>query len=235
MDNLPIFIGYKLMLKKIIRLLTMQPQRSSSIKRQEKWTRSWASENFTPKWQAVGIPRVLCESVARNWLSPDSTVLDIGCGQGEIAAWLAEAGFYTTGLDFAPTAIARCKATYQQKRVRFVVGDVCKNLDWLQPFDCLFDRGCLHGLSEPCAKQYILNISNCLKVGGKFLLLYRAIPGRDTACSVTEKQQQVQKKVTTLFQSTFIIEDVRFIDMITGAKPSSTTTHPGLAFWMVRN
>jgi len=38
------------------------------------------------------------------------TALDLGCGQGRNALWLASRGFTVTGLDLSPVAIAQAKA-----------------------------------------------------------------------------------------------------------------------------
>ena len=38
------------------------------------------------------------------------TALDLGCGQGRNALWLAESGFTVTGLDLSPVAIAQARA-----------------------------------------------------------------------------------------------------------------------------
>ncbi|BAU95668.1 SAM-dependent methyltransferase [Corynebacterium suranareeae] len=37
------------------------------------------------------------------------TALDIGCGEGADLVWLSARGYKTTGIDFAPTAVARAK------------------------------------------------------------------------------------------------------------------------------
>jgi len=72
-------------------------------------------------------------------------VLDLGCGTGINAAWLAGQGFEVTGLDLSHTAIA--KATARAKQQSLEIEFLCCNfLKAPLPgqFDFIFDRGCLH-------------------------------------------------------------------------------------------
>lgn len=54
------------------------------------------------------------------------TALDVACGDGRNALWLAERGWTVTGVDFSEAAIARAReeAARRQLVVDFVVGDV---------------------------------------------------------------------------------------------------------------
>ncbi|ALC05674.1 SAM-dependent methyltransferase [Corynebacterium deserti GIMN1.010] len=42
-------------------------------------------------------------------VSSGETALDIGCGEGADLVWLARKGYEATGIDFAPTAVARAR------------------------------------------------------------------------------------------------------------------------------
>jgi thioredoxin reductase/SAM-dependent methyltransferase len=59
-------------------------------------------------------------------LSP-GTALEIGCGEGADAVWLAERGWQVTAVDVSETAVARGRAAAHERRlddrVRFVVAD----------------------------------------------------------------------------------------------------------------
>lgn len=56
---------------------------------------------------------------------PPGSVLDIACGTGRHALWLAERGWQSTGLDFSRNALAVAAAAAQQRRVhvRWHLGD----------------------------------------------------------------------------------------------------------------
>ena len=74
--------------------------------------------------------------------------LDLGCGTGADAVYLAGHGWQTTGVDFAPEAIAaaRKKAADAGVDAAFVVGDASRLADAgvRGPFDLLLDVGCYH-------------------------------------------------------------------------------------------
>ncbi|AGG66634.1 class I SAM-dependent methyltransferase [Corynebacterium callunae] len=52
------------------------------------------------------------------------TALDIGCGEGADVVWLAKQGFQVTGIDFAPTAVARTKELVDANSLSAEVLDV---------------------------------------------------------------------------------------------------------------
>ena len=60
-------------------------------------------------------------------LTPASRVLELGCGNGGIAAYIAAVtGAHVTGIDFAQTAIrqAEAQAAAQPDRLTFQVADI---------------------------------------------------------------------------------------------------------------
>ncbi|MBA0048066.1 class I SAM-dependent methyltransferase [Mycobacteroides sp. LB1] len=99
-------------------------------------------------------------------------VLDIGCGLGDNAIYLAQQGFNVTGLDFAPSAIEQAKgrAAAAGVTVDFQVADATKLDGWDGRFDTVIDSGvyhcfdvegnakyasALHGATRPGARWYI--------------------------------------------------------------------------------
>ncbi len=80
----------------------------------------------------------------------EGVVLDVGCGTGENALYLAERGYDVWGIDFIPKAIerARAKAVQQGLGVHFQVGDALK-LDVLgRTFDTVIDSGLFQTFSD---------------------------------------------------------------------------------------
>ena len=60
--------------------------------------------------------------------------LDLGCGEGGDALWLAAQGWTMTGLDLSPTALARAGAAARtaalEHRLRLEVADLASPADW---------------------------------------------------------------------------------------------------------
>src|SRR5947209_11962622 len=86
------------------------------------------------------LQRVLAEAAIQ-----PCRALELGCGTGASAVWLAQQGFDVTALDLSALAIdrARQQANRAGVRVNFHVADVLNPPEELVcPFDFLFDRGC---------------------------------------------------------------------------------------------
>ncbi|HXV93953.1 MAG TPA: class I SAM-dependent methyltransferase, partial [Pseudonocardia sp.] len=50
--------------------------------------------------------------------SPPGTALDLACGEGRNAVWLAEQGWEVTGVDFSATALGKAAALAEHRGVR---------------------------------------------------------------------------------------------------------------------
>lgn len=67
---------------------------------------------------------------------PGATALDVACGEGRNAVWLAEQGWRVTAIDFSTVAVAKAQGLAQQRgvTVEWVVDDVTA-WDPPHPFD----------------------------------------------------------------------------------------------------
>lgn len=87
-----------------------------------KWEQRYGA---APVWSGkVNDPvRAWCETHPR---PPGGTALDLACGEGGDALWLAAKGWRVTGVDFASTAIARATAAASEQglEARFVAADL---------------------------------------------------------------------------------------------------------------
>jgi SAM-dependent methyltransferase len=108
--------------------------------------------------------------------------LDVGCGTGTNAIYLAERGFEVLGVDIAPLAIdaARAKA---HGRCRFEAIDFLEATPPGGPFELVFDRGCFHTFDEDEERsRFAANVAAVLVDGGVWLSLIGSTEGapRDT-------------------------------------------------------
>ncbi len=123
----------------------------------------------TPRWDSGAVPPEVIAQVEHNHVR---TALDLGCGTGTNAVYLAQHGLNVVGVDFALKAIqtARDKAKRANVSVDFHLGDVTR-LDYLhQPFDLILDVGCFHGLDQAGRKRYAENIARLTHPGSVFML-----------------------------------------------------------------
>ncbi len=100
-------------------------------------------------------------------------VLDVGCGTGENALYLAARGHEVWGVDFTPRAIekARDKASQRHLDVTFLVRDALQ-LDVLgRQFDTIIDSGLFHTLSDEERPRFVSSIASVLRRGGSYFML----------------------------------------------------------------
>src|SRR5262245_59691738 len=84
--------------------------------------------------------------------------VELGCGTGASAVWLAQQGFNVTTLDLSSLAIerGRRRADEASVRVNFLVADVLHpTADLAGPFDFIFDRGCYHVVRREDVTAYL--------------------------------------------------------------------------------
>jgi SAM-dependent methyltransferase len=110
------------------------------------------------------------EFFARDDLAESGTVLDTGCGGGELGIRFAETGWWSVGFDFSETAVllASENARNAGTAARFVRADCVGR--WPFPdatFDLVLDNHVLHCLLDPDHRAaYLANVCRVLKPGG---------------------------------------------------------------------
>lgn len=100
---------------------------------------------------------------------PGGKLLDLGCGNGWLANYLAGRGFVVEGIDSAPTAIREAEALAHPD-TRFTCGDALDLPYEDSSFDIVFDRGLLHHVPVDLWGQYEHEVARVLKPGGLFYL-----------------------------------------------------------------
>lgn len=102
-------------------------------------------------------------------------MLDVGCGTGETALFLASRGHEVVGVDAVALALesARDKADGRGLEVEFVAGDVLDTLPRLEgrPFDGVVDVGFFHALSDNQRVAFVGALADALVPGGVYAML----------------------------------------------------------------
>jgi SAM-dependent methyltransferase len=123
------------------------------------------------RWNIESPPEALVSLVETGQVQPCKTI-DMGCGAGNYAIYLASVGFDVTGVDISPSAVALAEANANKKGVacRFVVADVLGGLSEVgDTFDFAYDWSLLHHVFPEDRKQYIETVHRLLVPGGKYL------------------------------------------------------------------
>ena len=99
-------------------------------------------------------------------------VLDIGCGLGDNAVYLAAQGHSVTGLDISPTALitAERRAKDAGVDVRFAVADATELDGYADAFDTVIDSGMYHCLDDDGKRSYAAAVHRATRPGATLLL-----------------------------------------------------------------
>jgi methyltransferase (TIGR00027 family) len=140
-----------------------------------------AYHNGEAPWD-IGRPQPALVGVAEAGLIAGS-VIDLGCGTGENALYLASRGLDVTGLDAAPTAIARArdKAAARGIEATFVVGDALNLAALERTFDVAIDCGLFHTFGDPERIAYVRGLGALIPPGGRYFMLCFSDRQRGTA------------------------------------------------------
>jgi SAM-dependent methyltransferase len=117
-------------------------------------------------WHLSRLDPDLDDALARHGIT-SGRALDQGCGRGTQAIALAQRGFDVTGSDVSPTALAAGARAARRARVniRFVQDDVLATR-LSDPFDLVFDRGCLHVFPPALRPRYVRTVRKLIVPAG---------------------------------------------------------------------
>jgi SAM-dependent methyltransferase len=151
----------------------------------------------------------LLESLGQGWIWPPGPAVDLGCGLGVEARYLAGMGFFAVGVDLSASAVRMARRN--SSRARFVRADVrCLPFrDASVPF--LLDRGCFHYLDPEERPVYEQEARRVLGAGGR-LLLRACLRAAGVRNDIDE----------AVLRQTFA--DWRFVQLHRGWIPSDTRT-----------
>lgn len=102
--------------------------------------------------------------------------LDLGCGYGRAAIYLARHGWTVDGVDFIAPALVEAGRRAEQaglKKVAFHLGSVTMMPFLNGPYDLAVDVGCAHGLDPAGLLAYRDELGRLLRPGALYLLFAR--------------------------------------------------------------
>ncbi len=137
----------------------------------EKFEDIYSKPNNAP-WTYSQIPKELTDLIKSEVISPPGKILEIGCGEGHQAIFLAKEGFDVTAIDRSRNAIqfAKQNANEQRATVKFKVQEYHQLGSYKEKFDFIFDWRFLHEITNEAERsKYVHSISKLLKPKGVYL------------------------------------------------------------------
>lgn len=132
---------------------------------------------FTP-WDGHPIARSLRRLVEGDGSSqrlPPDRALDVGCGTGDNAIYLAQQGWQVIGVDFTAKAVdrARSKAQAAGVAVEFVRADVTRLSSFSvgSGYSLIIDNGCLHGMDDEDRAAYVREVTGAAAPEARLVIL----------------------------------------------------------------
>ncbi|MBI1973175.1 methyltransferase domain-containing protein [Candidatus Micrarchaeota archaeon] len=173
------------------------------------WERVY--ENKTTPWDVGEPDNIIAGMVERGEINP-CRALELGCGNGNDAIFLARSGFDVTALDVSKLAIeeAKRRARNARAKVNFLVDDAADPRHVTGNFDFILDRCCFHFIHKSKRQKYVQSVSRLLKPSGLFILVLSSKND-----PVTGPYQFSKEDIRRLFMANFDIEDIRRITLKT--------------------
>ncbi|MGZ4863793.1 MAG: class I SAM-dependent methyltransferase [Halobacteriota archaeon] len=152
------------------------------------------------------------------------SVLDVGCGTGENALFLAAQGHDVWGVDFTSIAIkkARDKAIERNLKVTFLTQNALDLHNLGRVFDTIIDSGLFHVFSDEERPLFVTSLASVLRSHGTYFMLCfsELVPGSCGPRRVT------QAEIRNAFRSSWQINYIR------QARISSDRLTEGIQAWL---
>ena len=94
-------------------------------------------------------------NLVQGWPIKPRNAIELGCGTGTDALWMAEQGMKVTAVDVSDIAIGIAKENDKKNLVNFLVKDVMHDEIPGGPFDFAFDRGYFHSYDSDEGRQQL--------------------------------------------------------------------------------
>lgn len=114
------------------------------------WTKDWEKrfKDGDVPWEEKSHSKAV-QRLFYSYISRGSRVLEVGCGYGTNASWLAHNGYAVDALDISKTAIEHANLKFLATdgiNLNYQVADFCSDQSFSN-YDCVFDKGVLHSFN----------------------------------------------------------------------------------------
>src|ERR1035437_2940838 len=170
----------------------------------------------------------LIQTVTKTPIKPCNAV-DIGCGTGDNAIWLAQQGFTVLGIDTSAVAIERAKekASKANANCGFLVSNILTSQVEGAPFGFVFDRGCFRVLeADQERKSFADNVDRHVGKDGLWLSL---VGSADEVRNTPGPSQRTAKNIVNAVEPYFEISS-----LVSGHFGSNRPDPPGAWICLMR-
>jgi len=133
------------------------------------------------QWESHRPVRALVSLFDRPGFRP-GRVLEVGCGDGVNAVFMASRGSRVTAVDISHTALEMARKQQREAgvEIEFIEGDVFALQLGPEPYDFVFDRGMFHHVQVFHFEDYKNLVADCLAPDGQFHLICHHVSTRPT-------------------------------------------------------
>jgi SAM-dependent methyltransferase len=190
-------------------------------------------------WISSEPPGLLVRAVETGKVKPCKAV-DLGCGAGHYAVWLAQQSFDVIGIDISRHAIKHAADLAARKGVscRFVVGDLLGDVKkYYASFEFAYDWELLHHIFPEDRPHYVKNVHNLLRPNGKYFSL--CFSERDAEFGGKGKYRRTPLGTTLYFSSEEELRELfepffHILELSTLEIPGKHKPHMANAVWLER-
>lgn len=191
---------------------TSRSSRGSDASTRAQWAQTYAARDYRDlPWFHTFAEPFIERSTQGGTFPPGTRWLDVGCGAGTNALWLAERGFRAVGVDLAPGAVAaagrRRKARKETRASGFVTGDALALPFRNGSFGAGSDIGCFHTLPIPRREEYAHELSRVLAPGALYLMSWIA---REETAEMGPPHRPSVLEVAEAMETHFLLRSVEF-------------------------
>lgn len=124
----------------------------------------WKSDEYGKKFSYVGEYGKALVSLLG--VEKGARVLDLGCGRGELTAYLRSLGYVAEGADASLSQLSEAKRLFGDDG--FYLADVTESLP-KNRYDAVFSNAVLHWIDRDMQETALKNVRSALKKGGEFV------------------------------------------------------------------
>lgn len=155
----------------------------------------------TPPWES-GVPSGELVQVLDEGLLRPCRTLELGCGTGADAVYLAQQGFELTAVDSSPMALERARGRAQTAGalIQFVLDDVFEFCRTCGPFDLVYDSGFYHFARRADLPRFLDLLWRVTRPGSHYLTLAGSTETTTEGGPPRVSEEEIRMELGRLFQ-----------------------------------